>query len=140
MLLESLLRSGITTNHVDQPAPGCGCAASHVNLVGVNNLSGFDRSGEGGLFVFMGKNIPKPKAVTELTATLTQSDDRPASTKAFNPLVIQETRHYGTVILAVPSMKAALAAIECKQEFAVAIGGQVIFGLVGRRATKPAKH
>lgn len=135
------LANGYWDNYQARQSAGPGefCAASHVNLDGVITLSGFDKSWEGGLLVFMGKNIPKPKAFTELSVTLTQSGEKPATIKVFNPPATQEMRDYGTLILAVPSMNATLAGMEDKQDFAVASGGKEVFRMSWKDGVKARK-
>ena len=135
------LANGYWDNYQARQSAGPGefCAASHVNLDGVITLSGFDKSWEGGLLVFMGKNIPKPKALTELTVMLSQSGEKPATIKVFNPPATQEMRDYGTLIFAVPSMKDALAGMEDKQDFAVAAGGKEVFRMSWKDGVKARK-
>lgn len=135
------LANGYWDNYQARQSAGPGefCAASYVNLDGVITLSGFDKSWEGGLLVFMGKNIPKPKAFTELTVTLAQSGEKPATINVFNPPATQEMRDYGTLIFAVPSMKEALAGMEDKQDFAVAAGGKEVFRMSWKDGVKARK-
>ncbi|WP_341909938.1 hypothetical protein [Polaromonas sp. YR568] len=135
------LANGYWDNYQARQSAGPGefCAASHVNLDGVITLSGFDKSWEGGLLVFMGKSIPKPKAFTELAVTLTQSGEQPATIKVFNPPATQEMRDYGTLIFAVTSMKAALAGMEDKQDFAIASEGKEVFRMSWKDGIKARK-
>jgi hypothetical protein len=116
--------------------PGEFCAASYINLDGVITVSGFDKSWDGGLLIFMGKNIPKPKSLTELTVTLTQSGEKPATIKVFNPAASETMGNYGTLILAIPSMNAAVAAIEENQDFTVSAEGKELFRMSWKEGEK----
>ncbi len=119
--------------------PGQFCTASYINLDGVITVSGYDKSWDGGLLIFMGKNIPKPKALTELTVTLTQSGEKPAALKVFNPPAGEKMGLYGTLILAIPSMSAAVAAIEDKQDFTVTADNKEIFRMSWKEGSKARK-
>lgn len=119
--------------------PGEFCAASYVHLDGVITMSGFDKTWDGGLLIFMGKDIPKPKAFTELTVTLTQSGEKPGQINVFNPPAAEKMGDYGTLILAIPSMSAAVAAIEEKQDFTVTSGGKQVFRMSWKDGGKARK-
>ncbi len=108
-------------------APGEFCAATYTNLHGSITLNGVDKSWEGGLLTFIGKDIPKPGRFSEISATLTQSGGSPATVKIFNPQSTSAMGGYGTLIFAVPSMNAALAGMSDKQEFAISIEGKEVF-------------
>jgi hypothetical protein len=110
-----------------------------VHLDGVITMSGFDKTWDGGLLIFMGKDIPKPKAFTELTVTLTQSGEKPGQIKVFNPPAAEKMGNYGTLILAIPSMSAAVAAIEEKQDFTVTSGGKEVFRMSWKEGGKARK-
>lgn len=96
-------------------------------------MNGVDKSWEGGLLTFIGKNIPKPARFTEISATLTQAEGSPPSegppvtVKIFNAQASPAMGDYGTLIFAVPSMKAALAGMSDKQGFAINIEGKEVF-------------
>lgn len=107
--------------------PGEFCAATYTNLHGSITLNGVDKSWEGGLLTFIGKNIPKPNQFREITATLTQSGDAPATVRIFNAQASPAMHGHGTLIFAVPSMKAALAGMSEKQDFVITIEGQEVF-------------
>lgn len=108
-------------------APGEFCAATFTNLHGSITLSGFDKSWGGGLLTFIGKNIPTPNRFSEISATLTQSGGTPATVNIFNAQSNPKMRGFGTLIFAVPSMNAALAGMEEKQEFLISIEGREVF-------------
>lgn len=107
--------------------PGEFCAATYTNLHGSITLNGVDDRWEGGLLTFIGKDIPKPDDFSEITATLTQSGDRPATVRIYNLQASPKMKGLGTLIFAVPSMKAALSGMKEEQEFAVSIGGKEVF-------------
>lgn len=111
-----------------EPArPGEFCAATYTNLHGSITLNGVDDRWEGGLLTFIGKDIPAPDAFREITATLTQSGDRPATVRIYNPASSPEMKGLGTLIFAVPSMNAALSGMRKEQEFAISIEGKEVF-------------
>lgn len=103
------------------------CAATFVNLDGSITLTGFDKTWEGGLLMFVGKNIPQPKEFRTITATLTQNDDPPATVKIFNLPASLKMPGVGTLIFAVPSMKAALSGMENTQRFVISIENKEVF-------------
>jgi hypothetical protein len=105
------------------------CAATYANLDGLLTLTSVDTRWEGGLLMFMGKDIPKPGAFTEITATLAQSGGSSATVRIFNARSIPEMRDLGTLIFAVPSMKAALASMEDTESFSIAIEGKSVFNM-----------
>ena len=108
-------------------APGEYCAATYTNLHGSITLNGVDKSWQGGLLTFIGKDIPKPDRFREISATLTQSDEAPVTVKIFNAQYTPAMSGFGTLIFAVPSMNAALAGMSDKQEFAIRIEGKEVF-------------
>lgn len=108
-------------------APGEFCAATYTNLHGSITLSGSDKSWGGGLLTFIGKNIPTPNRFSEISATLTQSGGTPATVKIFNAQSNPKMHGFGTLIFAVPSMNAALAGMEEKQDFVISIEGREVF-------------
>lgn len=108
-------------------SPGEFCAATYTNLHGSITLNGVDKSWEGGLLTFIGKNIPQPDRFREISATLTQSGGTPSTVRIFNAQSSPAMRGYGTLTFAVPSMNAALAGMSDKQEFAISIEGKEVF-------------
>jgi len=107
--------------------PGEFCAATYVNLEGSITLTGSDKRWDGGLLMFVGKDIPQPGAFQEITATLTQNDERPATVRIYNLAASPEMAGRGTLIFAVPSMADALSGMDNEQEFAVSIAGKEVF-------------
>jgi hypothetical protein len=111
----------------EDAGPGEFCTATYVNLKGSISLTGGDGRWDGGLLVFVGKDIPRPEAFREITATLTQNDERPATVRIFNMPASPEMADHGTLIFAIPSMADALAGMENEQEFAISIEGKEVF-------------
>lgn len=107
--------------------PGEFCAATYVNMNGSITLTGSDKRWDGGLLMFVGKDIPQPKTFREITATLTQNDERPGTVRIYNMPASPEMAGQGTLIFAVPSMADALSGMENEQEFAVSIEGKEVF-------------
>lgn len=103
------------------------CTATYVNLKGSITLTGSDERWDGGLLMFVGRDIPQPEAFREITATLTQNDERPATVRIYNMPASPEMAGHGTLIFAVPSMADALAGMENEQEFAISIEGEEVF-------------
>lgn len=107
--------------------PGEHCAATFVNLDGSVTLSGWDQSWQGGLLMFVGKSIPRPKQFRQITATLTQNDDPAATVKIFNPPASADLPGAGTLIFAIPNMADAFAGMEEDQRFVISIENQEVF-------------
>ncbi|OJF90812.1 hypothetical protein AX760_25575 [Pararhizobium antarcticum] len=107
--------------------PGEFCAATYVNLEGSVTLAGFDKSWDGGLLMFVGRNVPRPSEFREVTATLTQDDGRPATVRIYNMPASAKMPDVGTLIFAVPSMAAALSGMGNEQKFVIAIDGREVF-------------
>lgn len=107
--------------------PGEFCAATYANLHGTITLSGVDKSWEGGLLTFIGENVPRPDTFRQITATLTQTGEPPATVKIYNAEASPKMHGFGTLIFAVPSMNAALSGMTDKADFAVAIEGKEVF-------------
>ena len=111
----------------DDADPGEFCAATYVNLNGSITLTGSDERWDGGLLMFVGKDIPQPEALREITATLTQDDERPATVRVYNLPASPEMAGHGTLIFAFPSMADALSGMEDDQQFIVSIEGEEVF-------------
>lgn len=107
--------------------PGEFCAATYVNLDGSITLSGFDESWDGGLLMFVGRDIPQPRAFEEITATLTQNKERPVTVRIYNLPASPKMPGHGTLIFAVPRMADALSGMENEQTFAISIRGKEVF-------------
>lgn len=107
--------------------PGEFCAAMFQNADGIITLTGLDDTWDGALLMFTGENVPSPRRFREITATLTQDGDAPASVRVFNYASDPRMNGLGTLVFAVPSMTAALDGITDQQEFAVSIAGDEVF-------------
>lgn len=111
-----------------QPAgPGEYCAATYLNRDGMITLTGVDSSWNGAMLMFVGENIPKPDRFREITATLTQTGDAPATVRVYNYERRPEMSEYGTLVFAVPTMDAALDGMTDEIEFVIAVEGQEVF-------------
>lgn len=111
-----------------QPAePGEYCTATYLSRQGMISLTGHDKSWDGGMLLLIGAEIPRPAAVEQVTATLTQTGDAPATVKAYlfanNPLM----EGVGTLGFAVPSMEDALNGMIDETEMVVHIDGKEVF-------------
>lgn len=111
----------------DPAEPGEFCTAMYQNPQGIIALSGFDKSWDGGLLMFTGEDIPKPRRLREITVTLTQTGEAPARVKVYNSARDPGMGDFGTLIFAVPTMEAALAGMTEEQEFAISIDGREVF-------------
>ncbi len=111
----------------DPADPGEYCAAMFQNPQGMITLTGLDETWDGALLMFTGENVPRPRRFREITATLTQTGDPPATLRVFNFANDPRMNELGTLVFAVPSMDAALDSISDEQEFAVSIGGDEVF-------------
>lgn len=107
--------------------PGEYCAATYLNRDGMITLTGVDSSWDGAMLMFVGANIPKPDAFREISATLTQTGDAPATVRVYNHERRPGMEELGTLVFAVPTMSAALAGMTDELEFVIAIEGQEVF-------------
>ena len=120
-----------------EPAgPGEYCTAMYQNPNGLIALSGFDKTWDGGLLMFTGEKIPKPRKFREITATLTQTGDAPAKVKVFNYARDPRMGKFGTLVFAVPTMNAALAGMTDELEFAIAIDDKEVFRMAWKGGLK----
>ena len=120
-----------------EPAgPGEYCSAMYQSRDGMITLSGWDKSWDGGLLMFTGENIPKPRKFREITATLTQTGDAPAKVKVFNYARDPRMEPFGTLVFAVPTMDAALAGMTDVLEFAIDIDGKEVFRMAWKDGLK----
>ncbi len=107
--------------------PGEYCAATYLNRDGMITLTGVGSGWDGALLMFVGEDIPKPDAFREISATLTQSGDTPATVRVYNYERRPGMEALGTLVFAVPAMSAALAGMTDELEFVIAIEGQEVF-------------
>ncbi|TDU28518.1 hypothetical protein DFR24_2890 [Panacagrimonas perspica] len=122
-----------------EPAePGEWCTAMYQNRDGIIALSGFDKSWDGALLMFTGEKIPQPRKFREITATLTQTGDAPAKVQVYNYARDPRMHKFGTLVFAVPTMKAALAGMTDELEFAIAIDDKEVFRMAWKEGLKAA--
>lgn len=111
----------------DPAGPGEFCTAMFQSPGGMITLSGFDDSWDGALLMFTGERIPKPRALREVTVTLTQTGEPPVTVRAYNRERDPRMGDFGTLVLAVPTMSEALAGMTDEQEFIISINGRQVF-------------
>jgi len=126
-----------------EPAePGEYCAASYRSHEGVITLTGHDKSWDGGMLLFTGARIARPTAVEQVSATLSQTGDPPATVQVFIFSDDPAMEGLGTIGFAVPSIPDALRGMIDTSEFAIAIEGQEVFrmswkdGIAARNALR----
>lgn len=111
-----------------QPAePGEYCAATYLSRHGMISLTGHDKSWEGGMLLLVGPKIPRPAALQEVTATLSQTGDPPATVQAFIFAADPEMEGFGTIAFAVPSLRDAARGTLDESELVVHVDGQEVF-------------
>lgn len=111
-----------------QPAdPGEYCAATYLSRHGIITLTGWDESWDGGMLLFVGEQIPKPESLQEVTATLRQTGEAPATVRVYNFARDPVMQDFGTLAFAVPSMRDALSGMTDELEFVIEIEGQEVF-------------
>lgn len=116
--------------------PGEYCAATYLNRDGMITLTGVDSSWDGGMLIFVGREIPKPATFREISATLTQTGDAPATVRVYNFELQPETPEFGTLVFAVPTMEAALAGMTDELEFVIRIEDQEVFRMTWQDGQK----
>lgn len=107
--------------------PGEFCAATYLNRDGMITLTGVDSSWDGAMLMFVGANIPKPESFREISASLAQNGEAPATVRVYNYQRKPEMPEVGTLVFAVPAMEAALAGMSDELEFAISIEGREVF-------------
>lgn len=122
----------------DPAVPGEFCTAMYQNPQGIITLMGVDKSWEGALLMFSGESIPRPRRFEEVTVTLTQTGDPPATIRAFNRAREPRMYDFGTLVIAVPAMEAALAGMADEQEFALSIRGREVFRMAWKAGLQAA--
>lgn len=121
------------TSAIAGEAPGDYCVASffkasmnpEANDAPVMiNLSGPGGDYEGALLTFATEAIPIPETMQVIEVTLFQNDEPPSTVKAFN--YAMPNLPYGVIAFAVPTIEAALDAMEDVQRFDVQIDGRSV--------------
>ncbi len=125
---ERYINGGWDYYQARQPSePGEYCAATYLSRHGIITLFGSDKNWDGGMLMFVGAKIPRPDTFMEVTATLTQSDDPPATVRVYNFAADPNLEGVGTLVFAVPSMEDALRGMTDDVEFVIQIEGQQVF-------------
>lgn len=75
------------------------------------------------VFAFFSMDVPQPAALVETSATLSQTDAKPATVRVFNAK-LPWMSDFGIVFFAVPSAEAALGGMVETQSFGVAMDGR----------------
>lgn len=111
-----------------EPAePGEYCAAAYLSPHGIITLTGHDKSWDGGMILFTGAKIARPAVVQQVSATLSQTGDPPATVQAFVFAADPAMEGLGTMGFAVPSIPAALNGMINESEFVITVEGQEVF-------------
>ena len=107
--------------------PGEYCAATYLSRYGIITLTGHDKNWDGGMIMFSGVKIPRPATVQQVSASLTQTGDAPATVQAFIFAANPTMEELGTIGFAIPSFPDALRGMTDETEFVIAVDGQQIF-------------
>ena len=111
-----------------QPAePGEYCAATYLSRHGMISLTGHDKSWDGGMLLLVGAKIPRPAALQEVTATLSQTGESPITVRAYIFAADPQMEGFGTIAFAVPSLSDAARGTLDESELVVHVDGQQIF-------------
>ncbi len=87
-------------------------------------LSGPGGDYKGALLTFMSADIPKPDQMEVVKVTLTQDDEPPVTTRAFNYSI--PNMPFGAIAFAVPTVDAALSNMKDVQVFNVDMAGKSV--------------
>ena len=124
----------------EDAGPGEFCSAMYQNPQGIVTLSGFDDSWEGGLLMLTGDRIPKPRRFEEITVTLTQTGEAPVTIRAFNRARDPSMYDMGTIVIAVPTMQAAIDGMADEQEFVLSVRGREVYRLAWKDGLNAAEE
>ena len=119
------------------PKPGEYCSALYAKGTVMVRISGPGSGYDGALMTFSGPDITGPRDVQKLKVTLNQSDGSSQSVQTFNYQLPGEV--YASIAFAVPTIEAAIAAMEDKQGFDLLVKGKSVLkldwhdGLAARR-------
>jgi hypothetical protein len=106
------------------PKPGEFCVALYSKGDVMLRISGPGGSYSGALMTFSGGKITGSKDVRKIRVTLNQSDGSSQTVQAFNYRLPGEA--YASIAFAVPTIEAAMAAMEDRQGFEVLVNGQSV--------------
>jgi hypothetical protein len=122
----------------NNPKPGEYCSALYAKGDVMVRISGPGSGYDGALMTFSGPGITGSRDVKKLKVTLNQSDGSSQSVQTFNYQLPGEV--YASIAFAVPTIEAAMAAMEDKQGFDLLIKGKSVLkldwhdGLAARKA------
>lgn len=111
----------------NNPKPGEYCSALYAKGDVMVRISGPGSGYDGALMTFSGPDITGPRDVQKLKVTLNQSDGSSQSVQTFNYQLPGEV--YASIAFAVPTIEAAMAAMEDKQGFDLLVKGQSVLML-----------
>jgi hypothetical protein len=121
------------TSRLEGVKSGSSCVASFLkasmdpeakNAPVMINLLGPSGNEKFVLLTFAAESIPRPKTIQTITVTLIQNNYPPATVKALN--YTMPNLPFGVIAFTVPTIDAALAAIEDVQSFDVKIDGKSV--------------
>ncbi|MEQ1518204.1 MAG: hypothetical protein ABL931_17120 [Usitatibacteraceae bacterium] len=108
------------------------CAATFIQATGYENdgfmeIEGFGGSETGAMLIFSGGQVPTPKTPEKVTVTLTQTGEKPQTVKALNyRRLVSGVVPWGVIVLEVPTLEDALAGMDDKKSFGIAIDGKTL--------------
>lgn len=111
----------------NNPKPGEYCSALYAKGEGMVRISGPGSGYDGALMTFSGPGITGSRDVKKIKVTLNQSDGSSQSVQTFNYQLPGEV--YASIAFAVPTIEAAMAAMEDKQGFDLLVKGKSVLKL-----------
>lgn len=111
----------------NNPKPGEYCSALYAKGDAMVRISGPGSRYDGALMTFSGPGITGSRDVKKLKVTLNQSDGSSQSVQTFNYQLPGEV--FASIAFAVPTIEAAIAAMEEKQGFDLLIKGKSVLKL-----------
>jgi hypothetical protein len=130
---EWIEKEALTTN------PGQFCTATFLYRGEGAMLIGPGGLYESAFLAFFGPQVPAPKEIRKLKATLEQSDEQPATLTTFN-MALPWAKDYGMVLFQVPSIDALLGGILDKQAFRVSVEEKGVAGKYNRTIAELEWH
>lgn len=89
---------------------------------GIVTIMGFKGPTNDAWLIFHGTDLPKPSGVKKIDVMLQQNEEAAVAVKAFN---YSETRGVGTIMFAVPGLRAIIDGMSDTQRFRISQGGKV---------------
>ncbi len=111
----------------NNPKPGEYCSALYAKGDVMVRISGPGSGYDGALMTFSGPGITGSRDVQKVKVTLNQSDGSSQSVQTFNYQLPGEV--YASIAFAVPTIEAAMAAMEDKQGFDLLVKGKSVLKL-----------